>query len=119
MTIFGSSLVSYNSLFEYLQAEGGIAIDNADIRFASHTSMGGKDVLYGFTINNSPTVQDVWNSTPVWGYPFVGSEVAPGPMATTLVEDGLAKVHGGGTTLDELVRCIPYRQIAAAARRAG
>jgi type II secretory ATPase GspE/PulE/Tfp pilus assembly ATPase PilB-like protein len=38
---------------------------------------------------------------------------------TTLVEDGLAKVHGGGTTLEELVRCIPYRQIEAAVRSAG
>ena len=79
----------------YDPADGGIAIDNADIRYANHTTMGGKDVLYGFTINNSPTVQDVWNSTPVWGYPFVGSEVAPGPMASTLIDENLGQTVMG------------------------
>jgi len=75
----------------YDPAEGGISIDNADIRFASHTSMGGKDILYGFTINNSPTVQDVWNSTPVWGFPFTSSDAAPTPMASTLIDGNLGQ----------------------------
>ncbi len=75
----------------YDPAEGGISIDNADIRFADHTSVGGKDVLYGFTVNNSPTVQDVWNSTPVWGFPYVSSDVAPTPMASTLVDENLGQ----------------------------
>jgi len=79
----------------YDPAEGGIAVDNADIRFASHANMSGKDVLYGFTINNSPTVQDVWNSTPVWGYPFTGSEVAPAPMASTLIDGNLGQTVMG------------------------
>jgi hypothetical protein len=79
----------------YDPAEGGIAIDNADIRFADHTSIHGKDVLYGVTLNNSPTVQDVWNSTPVWGYPYTSSDVAPGPMASTLVDEGLGQQVGG------------------------
>jgi len=79
----------------YDPAEGGIAIDNADIRYADHATVGGKDVLYGFTINNSPTVQDVWNSTPVWGYPFVGSEVAPTPMASTLIDGNLGQTVVG------------------------
>ncbi len=61
----------------YDPAEGGIGIDNADIRFADHATVAGKNVLYGFTLNNSPTVQDVWNSTPVWGFPWASSEVAP------------------------------------------
>jgi hypothetical protein len=81
----------------YDPADGTIGMDNADIRFANHTTVGGKDVLYGVDINNSPTVQDVWNSTPVWGYPFVGSEVAPGPMASTLIDENLGQtVMGAG-----------------------
>ncbi len=75
----------------YDPAEGGISIDNADIRFADHTTAGGKDVLYGFTINNSPTVQDAWNSTPVWSFPFTGSDVAPTPMASTLIDENLGQ----------------------------
>jgi hypothetical protein len=79
----------------YDPAEGGIGLDNADVRFADHTTIGGKDLLYGLTMNNSPTVQDVWNSTPVWGYPFVGSEVAPGPMASTMMDEGLGQTVMG------------------------
>jgi hypothetical protein len=41
-----------------------ITLDNTDIRFANHTTLGSKDLLYGVTLNNSPTVEDVWNSTP-------------------------------------------------------
>lgn len=75
----------------YDPADGGIGMDNADIRFANHTTVGGKDVLYGITLNNGPTIQDVWNSTPAWGYPFSGSDVAPAPMASTLIDGGLAQ----------------------------
>ncbi|MEJ2392589.1 MAG: hypothetical protein P8019_14475, partial [Gammaproteobacteria bacterium] len=43
-------------------------LDNTDIRYANHAG----DVTYGFTLNNGPTVQDLWNSTPAWGFPFTG-----------------------------------------------
>ena len=43
----------------------------------------------------NPTVQDVWNSTPAWGFPFVGSAVAPTPAAATLVDGGLAQQVAG------------------------
>lgn len=66
-------------------------IDNAEIRYANHTKLGQKDLLYGVTLNNNPTEQDVWNSTPAWGFPYAGSAVAPGPDAATLIEDPLAQ----------------------------
>jgi len=75
----------------YDPAEGGISIDNADIRFANNGKIAGQNVLYGVTINNSPTVQDVWNSTPVWGFPWSSSDVAPAPMAATLVDGTLGQ----------------------------
>ena len=75
----------------YDPAEGSISIDNADIRFANNGKIAGQNVLYGFTINNSPTVQDVWNSTPVWGFPWVSSDVAPAPMAATLIDGALGQ----------------------------
>jgi hypothetical protein len=40
-------------------------------------------------------VQDVWNSTPAWGFPFVGSSVAPTPAAATLVDGALAQQVAG------------------------
>jgi len=42
------------------------------------TQLFGKlDVLYGLDVNNGPTVQDVWNTTPAWGFPYVASTLAP------------------------------------------
>ena len=54
-------------------------IDNTDVRFANKTKLGGKEFIYGLDFNNNPTVEDVWNSTPAWGYPCVASDWAPGP----------------------------------------
>jgi len=35
-------------------------------------------------------VQDPWNSTPAWGYPFVTSNLANTPAAKTLIDQGFA-----------------------------
>src|ERR1700682_870565 len=47
--------------------------DNTDFRFASTANIGGLDVIYGITANNNPTVQDPWNTTPAWAFPYAGS----------------------------------------------
>jgi len=71
------------------------AVDNIDIRVADRYSGSGLDVAWGFSLNNSPTVSDIYNSTPVWGFPFAGSGVAPGPAASTQIEEGLAQQVAG------------------------
>ena len=82
----------------YDQQGGTIGIDNIDIRYARQTTLASKDFIYGFTVNNNPTVQDVWNSTPAWGYPYASSAVIPSPSASTMLEGGLAQqVAGIGT----------------------
>ncbi len=70
-------------------------MDNMDIRYANQTELGSKNLLYGFTLNNNPTVQDVWNSTPAWGFPYASSSVTVSPMAATLIEGGLAQSVAG------------------------
>ncbi len=47
--------------------------DNTDIRYAKTGIIDGTNVVYGITANNNPTVQDAWNSTPAWGFPYIGS----------------------------------------------
>jgi hypothetical protein len=68
----------------YDQESDKLNWDNTDIRYA--TDKGNN--TFGVTLNNGPTVQDVWNSTPAWGYPWAGSASAPGVTAnaTTLLE---------------------------------
>jgi len=62
----------------------GFSLDNTDIRYANHAG----DVTYGVTLNNSPTVQDLWNSTPVWGYPYThGPEISAPVVADALAQN--------------------------------
>jgi hypothetical protein len=87
-----SSNIGIFTQFTYGSADGAFGIDNVDIRFARKTTVGaGTDLSYGVTLNNSPSVQDLWNTTPVWGFPFIGSEGAPGGAASPLIDGGLAQ----------------------------
>ena len=74
-----------------------IAWDNLDLRYADHVKLGGQSVVYGVTFNNNPTVQDLWNSTPAWSFPYESSPLAPTPVAAPLLEGALAQQVGGLT----------------------
>jgi len=69
--------------------------DNTDIRFADKTKWGGKELVYGLDLNNNPTVQDLWNSTPAWGFPWIASDFAPTPTATPIINGALAQDVAG------------------------
>lgn len=76
------------------------ALDNTDIRVVGKYLAAGSqepDLIYGLTVHNNPTVQDVWNSTPAFGYPFTGppNVDATSPGASTLIEGGLAQATVG------------------------
>jgi hypothetical protein len=47
--------------------------DNTDVRYADSTTLGKMNITYGITANNNPTVQDPWNTTPAWQFPYVAS----------------------------------------------
>jgi hypothetical protein len=67
------------------------AIDNTEIRFANEFSGGGLRALYGLSLNNNPTMSDIFNTTPTWGWPYIGSSLAVAPNASTLINGGLAQ----------------------------
>ncbi len=74
-----------------------LRIDNTDIRYARDRDMFGEDLVYGFTANNNPGISDLWNSTPVWGFPYNASKLAPTPLAATLIDGALGqRVAGAG-----------------------
>ncbi len=75
----------------YDKASQHTYLDNTDIRYADTTKVGPVDVLYGLDVNNGPTVQDVWNTTPAWGFPYVASTLAPAfSPPSTQIESGFA-----------------------------
>ena len=69
--------------------------DNSDIRYANATKLFKKDLAFGITLNNNPTMEDLWNSTPAWGFPWVGSDWAPTPNAGAIINGGLAQDVAG------------------------
>jgi len=69
--------------------------DNTDIRYANTTKLSGKELVYGFDLNNNPTVEDLWNSTPAWGFPWNASDFAPTPSASPIINGGLAQDVAG------------------------
>jgi hypothetical protein len=76
-----------------MEQGGNFELDNTDIRYATHS--GGTTI--GVTVNNSPTVQDLWNSTPAWGFPFTGGV----DVAAPVIADALAQnVMGIGAYVD-------------------
>ena len=79
----------------YSQNGGTFGIDNTDIRFADHTEINEFPVVYGISLNNNPTVQDLWNSTPAWRFPYASSAVAPTPTAAPLISGRLAQQVAG------------------------
>jgi hypothetical protein len=70
-------------------------LDTTDIRFAGHSNIDEKPLIYGFTVNNNPTVEDVWNTTPAFSFPYATSSVAPTPAAAAIVDGTLAQQVGG------------------------
>ncbi len=78
-----------------LDASGTFGMDNTDIRYANR-SKGKIPFTYGFTLNNNPTVQDIWNTTPAWGFPYTSSGVAPTPAASPIIDNLGGMVAGLG-----------------------
>lgn len=73
-------------------------MDNTDLRAAYKYSSAGAaepDWIFGATINNNPTVQDVWNSTPAWGFPYTVAPLANTPSAKAQLNGALAQQVAG------------------------
>src|SRR5450631_192528 len=71
--------------------------DNLDVRHARSASIGDRSLVFGVSVNNNPTVQDLWNSIPAWGFPYITSALAPTPAAGPVIAGGLAQLVLGAT----------------------
>ena len=80
----GFAMVTYDGVARH------VAWDDLDLRLVNKVNLSGHDLTYGFTLNNEPMVQDVWNTSPDWSFPYTTSTLAPTPGAASLIDGGLA-----------------------------
>lgn len=73
----------------------GVSWDNLDVRVTDDMTLLGSDVRIGLDFNNSPSVQDVWNTLPAWGFFYTNSALAPSPAAAPVLDGGLAQLATG------------------------
>ncbi len=74
------AFVQYN----YDGIERQWAIEMADIRYADSTMIGDRELLWGLTLNNAPTTQDVWNTMQMWAFPHLPDAGVMSPVNTLL-----------------------------------
>lgn len=75
----------------YSGADEAWAWDNVDLRVVNTGKIGGKDLVYGLTVNNNPGIEDPWNTLPAWGFPYTDSDYAPAPDIAPLIDGGLGQ----------------------------
>lgn len=77
--------------------DSSFKLDNTDLRVTKPFDIGDNELRVGLDINNGPTVQDPYNSTYAWGYPYVFSALAPTPAASPILAGSLAGNSIGAT----------------------
>lgn len=91
-------LVDHLGIFSQLTYDGiarQTSIDNIDLRFADRVEFTGHHLQYGVSLNNNPGVQDPFNTLPAWAFPWIASNVAPGPSASAILDEAFGqKVTG-------------------------
>src|SRR5450759_2428598 len=85
--------------------------DNVDVRYARTGNIGGLPITYGISANNNPSVQDPWNTTPAWSFPYAKSSIAPTPAAGTLI-DGTFAAHVGGVGAYAWINSLVYLELS-------
>jgi len=71
-------------------------IDNTDLRFAKQWVLPNKTPLtLGISFNNNPSVEDPYNTTPAFGFPYLPPEINVPSLASPLMEAGTAYTVAG------------------------
>jgi len=97
----GGRLTSYAGALVQVTFDGiGDAgyLDNSDLRLTKSFDVGKSDLQMGIDVNNNPTVQDPYNSTYAWGFPYVASALSVTPTAQPVLAGAFAS-NTVGTTI--------------------
>ncbi|XRD86393.1 cytochrome C [Dyella acidisoli] len=75
----------------YSQDGGLLGWDNSDLRYARSFTFSGKPAIWGVSLNNNPSLTDVFNTAPAWQFPYMSPNLAFGPVATPILMGGLSQ----------------------------
>jgi hypothetical protein len=68
--------------------------DGSDARYVTNFKLFGQDAYFGIDVNNTPTIQDAWNTVDAWTFPELSSGFAANMVPGTHI-DALAQGVGG------------------------
>lgn len=95
---YSGRLAEHVGIFSQLTYDGiarHTSIDNVDLRAATTTQLGGHMTVLGVSLNNNPGVQDPFNTLPAWAFPYIASNVAPGPSAAAVLDEAFGQKATG------------------------
>ena len=95
--LFAEGVYDFHYLNSKGQWVGHFSTGNVDVRVADRLISPQRDLVFGASLNNNPTIEDPWNSTPTWGYPYITSAFAIAPATTPLISGGLTHQVAGLT----------------------
>lgn len=73
----------------YSDIDRRVTMDNVDVRYAQQIKLGDQPAILGISINNNPTVQDVWNTLSAWRFPYMASGLVLSIASAPLIDGGL------------------------------
>lgn len=74
----------------YSENGGLLGWDNSDLRYARSYTLLKHAAIWGLSLNNNPSLTDVFNTAPAWQYPYMAPDLAPGAPAAPILMGGLA-----------------------------
>jgi hypothetical protein len=93
----------YEDLGSFIQitgdpVHGTVFLDSSDLRYTNTVKLFQQELILGLDVNNSPTIEDPWNTTPAFGWPQISSTIAPAfaPPLTHIENAYATKVGGAG-----------------------
>lgn len=73
----------------YSGVERSTSLEMVDLRLTNPFDAGDTELRLGVSFNNFPTVQDPYNTTFAWSFPYMRSDLAPRPAAQPLLGGAL------------------------------
>ncbi len=73
----------------YSENGGLLGWDNTELRYARAFAGAKHGGIWGLTVNNNPSLTDVFNTAPAWQYPYMAPDLAPGAPAAPILFGGL------------------------------